>query len=107
MQPPRTAALRSVPALPMMHLHPLWDNLDLVVESAICDALARRNPSPHAAPPPPSNFFGDQLSAFRVWLNLSASSCNGRPPAQLPILLQVDDAPDPPAPAGVSLRHRE
>ncbi|KAL1519483.1 hypothetical protein AB1Y20_023001 [Prymnesium parvum] len=79
----------SVPALPMMHHHPLWDNFDLVVESAICDAVARRNPSPSAGPVSPSPFFAEQLTAFEVWLKLSSAGCHGHPPAQLPILLQV------------------
>ncbi|KAL3901810.1 MAG: hypothetical protein SGPRY_012228, partial [Prymnesium sp.] len=76
-----------------MHHHPLWDNFDLVVESAICDA--RRTPSPCAPPPPPSPFFAEQLTAFKVWLKLSASGCNRRPPAQLPILLQALPHPSP------------
>ena len=75
----------SAPALPPMHHHPLWESFDLVIEAAICDANARRG---REAPPPPSPFFSDQLTAFEVWLRLGSRGSR-RPPEQLPILLQV------------------
>lgn len=78
----------SVPALPPMHNHPLWDSWDLAVDRCLAQLpaiLAReklrqeRNDQGLPVPPEtvfqPSRFFTDQLMAFQLWLEQGAARC--------------------------------
>lgn len=75
----------SFPKLPPTYQHPLWRAWDLAADVCI-SRLPRLIQNPKSFKPNP--FFGDQLTAFEVWLEF-ASEKDVEPPQQLPIVLQV------------------
>ncbi|XP_046693825.1 regulatory-associated protein of mTOR isoform X3 [Silurus meridionalis] len=73
----------SSPRLPPTYMHAMWQAWDLAVDiclsqlpTIIEEGTAFRSP-----------FFGEQLTAFQVWLTMGVENRN--PPEQLPIVLQV------------------
>lgn len=103
---------QSHPRIPDTHDHPLWKSWDLAVELILAqlpqlleqqakyDAIAEANANGNAPPTQQpdleythSDFFADQLSAFEVYLSSAPSNPGaagyGKPPEQLPIVLQV------------------
>ncbi|KAI9105946.1 raptor, partial [Phlyctochytrium arcticum] len=79
----------TVPALPPTYQHPLWLSWDLAVDSCFTQlpALLAAEKAGKLLEYEHSSFFAEQLTAFEVWLAKGAIS--GRPPEQLPIILQV------------------
>lgn len=76
----------SVPALPPMHHHPMWDSWDLAVDRCLNQLPAilqnaedrkRADKMGETLPPEilfnPSRFFADQLQAFEIWLEQGTS----------------------------------
>jgi len=78
----------SVPALPPMHNHPLWDSWDLAVDRCLAQLpgilareTLRKQANEQGLPVPPetmfqpSRFFTDQLMAFEMWLEQGTARC--------------------------------
>eukprot|EP00339_Tiarina_fusa_P008681 CAMPEP_0117002690 /NCGR_PEP_ID=MMETSP0472-20121206/4270_1 /TAXON_ID=693140 ORGANISM="Tiarina fusus, Strain LIS" /NCGR_SAMPLE_ID=MMETSP0472 /ASSEMBLY_ACC=CAM_ASM_000603 /LENGTH=870 /DNA_ID=CAMNT_0004703111 /DNA_START=1121 /DNA_END=3733 /DNA_ORIENTATION=- len=75
----------SFPQLPPTFQHPLWRAWDLAADICISQLPALiKNPKIFQ----PNPFFGDQLTAFEIWLEFAAQK-DKTPPEQLPIVLQV------------------
>ncbi|XP_072932335.1 regulatory-associated protein of mTOR isoform X2 [Epargyreus clarus] len=77
----------SSPALPSLARHSLWAAWEHTLDVALAQL-----PALHADRAPPyahSPFFRDQLTAFRLWLDLGNWSASRPPPDQLPMVLQV------------------
>lgn len=81
------------PALPSLASHPLWAAWEHTLDLALAQLPNLLRPDPHEYTHSP--FFGDQLTAFQVWLDLGKSIRYGAgsawrpPPEQLPMVLQV------------------
>ncbi|XP_033100643.1 regulatory-associated protein of mTOR-like [Anneissia japonica] len=73
----------SSPRLPQTYQHAMWQAWDLAVDICLSQlpALIQGKEYKH------SPFFGEQLTAFQVWLTVGSDKRN--PPEQLPIVLQV------------------
>ncbi|XP_071961463.1 regulatory-associated protein of mTOR-like isoform X2 [Antedon mediterranea] len=73
----------SSPRLPQTYQHAMWQAWDLAVDICLSQlpALLQGKEYKH------SPFFGEQLTAFQVWLTVGSDKRN--PPEQLPIVLQV------------------
>lgn len=93
----------SYPSLPACYQHPMWEAWDLALDHILgqLPALLEENATYEVlnlvvlylcnicVPLQPSQFFSQQLAAFQVWL-LNCSDVK-KPPAQLPIVLQVSE----------------
>ncbi|CAG8629193.1 5036_t:CDS:2 [Dentiscutata erythropus] len=79
----------SHPELPPTHDHSMWDSWDLAVDMCLAQlpALLSAENGGTEVEYKHSTFFGEQLTAFQVWL--SKGSVSQKPPEQLPIVLQV------------------
>ncbi|BFZ17584.1 hypothetical protein BsWGS_20619 [Bradybaena similaris] len=75
----------SNPKLPPTHQHPMWQAWDLALDLCLQQLTAKTITDSMVFSH--SNFFGEQLTAFKVWLDNGSES--RRPPEQLPIVLQV------------------
>lgn len=73
----------SSPALPSLARHPLWAAWEHTLDLALAQLPALLAQPQHYRHSP---FFRDQLTAFRLWLDLGARQ---PPPDQLPMVLQV------------------
>ncbi|PIA17149.1 hypothetical protein COEREDRAFT_20747, partial [Coemansia reversa NRRL 1564] len=73
---------QSSPAIPPTHKHPLWDSLDLEID--MCLAQLPRADGQQTGYIS-STYFSNQLFAFEVWLQHTATT----PPDELPAVLQV------------------
>jgi hypothetical protein len=87
---------QSLPRLPFMGRHTLWQSWDLAAERCLVSLPKMLCPNP--VPFIRSTFFTEQLTAFRVWLHSARWTDPGahasalvsrRSPEQLPIVLQV------------------
>lgn len=82
---------QSLPRLPFMGRHALWQSWDLAAERCLVrlPGMLKPNPMPFIR----SSFFTEQLTAFRVWLQSARwthpTALSRRSPEQLPIVLQV------------------
>ena len=73
----------TIPALPPMHQHTLWNAWDVAVDFYLAQIPNFiRTGEPFLSNP----FFVDQLTAFEIWLEFAKE---GKIPEQLPIVLQV------------------
>lgn len=75
----------SYPMLPPTHQHHMWDAWDMAAE--ICLSQLPSLVEDPNADFQPSPFFTEQLTAFELWLDHGSEY--KKPPAQLPIVLQV------------------
>lgn len=75
----------SSPPIPDTCSHPLWDSWDAAINHCLLQATSS-NPSTDGRLF--SDFFEQQLTAFEMWLNYQSTDV-GKPPEQLPIVLQV------------------
>ncbi|KAL0892629.1 hypothetical protein ABMA27_014356 [Loxostege sticticalis] len=76
----------SMPALPSLARHPLWEAWEYTLDLALAQLpalLHDQQPADYSHSP----FFRDQLTAFQVWLDLGSPARS--PPSQLPMVLQV------------------
>ena len=87
---------QSLPRLPFMGRHTLWQSWDLAAERCLVSLPKMLCPNP--MPFVRSTFFTEQLTAFRVWLQSARWTAPGahatalvsrRSPEQLPVVLQV------------------
>ncbi|KAI9740091.1 MAG: hypothetical protein M1818_004842 [Claussenomyces sp. TS43310] len=80
----------SYPKLPDTRQHPLWESWDLAVEMALAQLPMLEEKEAGIRPEyefQNSSFFTEQLTAFEVYLTQGAVT--HKPPAQLPVVLQV------------------
>ncbi|CAG5135312.1 unnamed protein product, partial [Candidula unifasciata] len=75
----------SNPKLPPTHQHPMWQAWDMALDHCLQQLTAKTLTDSMTFTH--STFFGEQLTAFKVWLDNGSES--RRPPEQLPIVLQV------------------
>ncbi|XP_035515429.1 regulatory-associated protein of mTOR [Morone saxatilis] len=74
----------SSPRLPPTYMHAMWQAWDLAVDICLSQLPTIIEEGTTFRPSP---FFGEQLTAFEVWLTMGVENRN--PPEQLPIVLQV------------------
>ncbi|XP_046694198.1 regulatory-associated protein of mTOR isoform X8 [Silurus meridionalis] len=74
----------SSPRLPPTYMHAMWQAWDLAVDICLSQlpTIIEEGTAFRQSP-----FFGEQLTAFQVWLTMGVENRN--PPEQLPIVLQV------------------
>ena len=79
----------TIPSIPSTHNHPLWEAWDLAVDMVVSQlpAMLASAQGGEQYDYKPSNFFGEQLTAFEHYLQQGAPK--QEVPTQLPVVLQV------------------